>query len=186
MPDFKRRIVFGESVISNIVLIGMPGTYKTTAGKSLAERLGMYFLDTDDYFEFEYSMKISECFDEWGEDVFRDLESKVADRVHYFENTVIATGGGMIERDASIEKLKRFGIIILLTCDCKVLSLRLRDEKKRPLLRGVNKKAKVKKLWRDRKEKYHKYADIVIDNTRFDCGQTVEEIERELVKFYNK
>jgi len=176
------------SKISNIVLTGMMGTFKTSAAKILAERLDMYFLDTDDFFEFEYSMKISECFSKYGEEVFRDLESKVADRVHYFENTVISTGGGMVERDSSMEKLKRFGIIVLLTCEVKVIAKRLRGEKSkgRPKLRGFNKKAKLKKIWAERKEKYHKYADIVIDNTNMDSVQTADAIEKALIEFYNK
>lgn len=164
----------------------MMGTFKTSAAKALAERLDMHFLDTDEFFEFEYDMKISECFKTYGEEVFRDLESKVADRVHYFENTVISTGGGIIERDSSMEKLKRFGIIILLTCDYKVLYERVRRDKSRPLLKGFNKKAKLKKIWNARKEKYHKYADIVIDNTGLTCAGTVDAIEKAILEFYNK
>jgi len=118
--------------------------------------------------------------------VFRDLESKVADRVYYFENTVISTGGGMVERDSSMEKLKRFGMIVLLTCDYKVLAKRVHISKDRPKLVGLNKKAKLKKLWAERKEKYHKYADIVIDNTNLDVNQTAEAIEKALAEFYNK
>ena len=173
-------------MISNIVLIGMMGTFKTSAGRILAERLDMHFLDTDAYFEFEYSMKISECFKQWGEDMFRDLESKVADRVYYFENTVISTGGGMVERDSSMEKLKRFGIVVLLKCDCKVLAKRVHISKDRPKLVGLNKRGKLKKLWAERKEKYHKYADIVIDNTNLDCEQTAAAIAEALTAFYNK
>ena len=173
-------------MISNIVLTGMMGTFKTSAAKLLAERLGMHFLDTDEFFEFEYSLKISECFKLYGEEMFRDLESKVADRVHYFENTVISTGGGMVERDSSMEKLKRFGIIVLLTCDPNVLYKRIKTDKNRPLLRGFNKKAKLKKLWNDRKDRYHKYADIVIDNSALSCAETVDAIEKAIVQFYNK
>ena len=173
-------------MISNIVLIGMPGTFKSSSGQKLAERLDMHFLDTDAFFEFEYSMKISECFDEYGEEAFRDLESKVADRVYYFENTVISTGGGMVERDSNMEKLKRFGIIVLLTCEVKELYRRVKADKSRPKLRGFNKKGKLKKLWVARKEKYHKYADIVIDNTNLDAAQTVETVEKALIEFYKK
>ena len=173
-------------MISNIVLTGMPGTFKTSAGRLLAERLDMHFLDTDAFFEFEYGMKISECFDKYGEEAFRDLESKVADRVYYFENTVIATGGGIVERDSSMEKLKRFGIIVLLTCETGELYRRVRKDKDRPKLRGWGKKAKLKKIWAARREKYRKYADITIDNTRLDSAQTADAIERAILDFYKK
>ena len=164
----------------------MMGTFKTSAGRILAERLDMHFLDTDAFFEFEYDMKINECFEEWGEEVFRDLESKIADRVYYFENTVISTGGGMIGRDSNIEKLKRFGIIVLLTCDCKVIANRLRSDKTRPKFKGLRRKSKLRKLWAERKDKYHKYADIVIDNTHLTSAQTADAIEKALIDFYSK
>ena len=164
----------------------MMGTFKTSAGRILAERLDMHFMDTDAFFEFEYDMKINECFEEWGEEVFRDLESKVADRVYYFENTVISTGGGMIERDSSIEKLKRFGIIVLLTCDYRVIAHRLRTDKTRPKFKGIRRKSKLKKIWAVRKDKYHKYADIVIDNTDLTSAETADAVEKALIEFYNK
>ena len=164
----------------------MMGTFKTSAGQILSERLDMHFLDTDAFFEFEYDMKINECFEEWGEEVFRDLESKVADRVYYFENTVISTGGGMIERDSSIEKLKRHGIIVLLTCDYKEIAKRLRGDKTRPKFKGIKRKSKLKRLWVERKDKYHKYADIVIDNTLLTSAQTADAVEKALVEFYQK
>ena len=124
-------------LITNIVLIGMPGTYKSSAGKLLAERLDMHFMDTDAFFEFEYGMKIPECFQQYGEDTFRDLEAKIIDRVYYFENTVIATGGGVPERDDNMERLKRYGLIILLNCDTKELARRQERQKPAPAARLV-------------------------------------------------
>ncbi|GHU98942.1 shikimate kinase [Clostridia bacterium] len=171
-------------LITNIVLIGMMGTYKTSAGKLLADRLEMHFMDTDAFFEFEYGMKIAECFKQYGEDAFRDLEAKIVDRVYYFENTVIATGGGVPERDDNMEKLKRYGLIILLTCNPKELAGRLKRDKNRPLLQGFFKARKLKQLADRRRERYEKYADIVVDNTGLSVAETVERIQEEIIKFY--
>ncbi|MDR1094313.1 MAG: shikimate kinase [Clostridiales bacterium] len=171
-------------LITNIVLTGMMGTYKTSAGKMLADRLDMHFMDTDAFFEFEYGMKIADCFKEHGEEAFRDLEAKIVDRVYYFENTVIATGGGVPERDDSMEKLKRYGLIVLLTCGHKELARRLKREKNRPLLKGPFKARALKKIAARRRERYHKYADIVIDNTGLSPAETVDRIQEEILKFY--
>ena len=173
-----------QPLITNIVLIGMPGTYKSSAGHLLADSLGMNFLDTDDFFEFEYNMKIADCFKEYGEEFFRDLESKIIDRSGGFENAVIATGGGVPERDDNMEKLKRHGLIILLTCDVKVIAKRVAKDNTRPLLRGGGKKQAVKKLWETRREKYKKYADITVDNTLLNPWQTAEAIQKKILEFY--
>ena len=170
-------------LITNIVLTGMPGTFKSSAGKILAERLEMHFMDTDAFFEFEYGLKIAECFKQHGEEAFRDLEAKIVDRVYYFENTIIATGGGVPERDDNMEKLKRYGLIILLSADPKELAIRLKRDKSRPLLRG-NKYRALKKLSECRREKYLKYADIEIDNTGLSPVETVDRIQEEILRFY--
>jgi len=172
-------------LITNIILTGMPGTYKSAAGKLLAERLDMNFMDTDAFFEFEYGKTIADCFREYGEDTFRDLEAKIVDRVYYFENTVIATGGGVPERDDNMEKLKRYGLIILLKCDVKELARRLKRDRSRPLLRGLFKGRAIKKLAERRCERYLKYADIIVDNTGLSVPEAVDAIQEKILKFYS-
>lgn len=175
-----------NSIITNIVLIGMSGTFKTTAGHILAERLGMNFMDTDEYFEFEYSTKIGDCIGEYGEETFRDLEAKVIDRVYYFDNTVIATGGGVVERDDNMEKLKRHGIVILLTCELPVIYKRLRNCHERPLIKGLFRRRKLKRLAERRREKYLKYADIRVDNTHLTPEETADAVTARLLEFYKR
>jgi shikimate kinase len=176
----------GSISITNIVLIGMPGTFKTSVGRMLAERLDMHFMDTDAFFEFEYAVKIAECFRRYGEEVFRDLEAKIIDRVYYFENTVISTGGGVPGRDDNMEKLKRHGLIVLLTCDIPELTRRLKKDKSRPLLKGVFKRRALRKLYEVRRERYLKYADIIVDNTNLSSIETADAIQNKILEFYGK
>ncbi len=97
----------------NIVLIGMPGSGKTTVGKALAESLGKEFTDTDDLISEEYST-ISAIFAEKGEGFFRDIESVAVKRASLRNGLVIATGGGAVIREENVAYLKHNGVLFFL------------------------------------------------------------------------
>ena len=78
----------------NISLIGFMGTGKTTIGKILAERIGYKFIDVDEYIVKTEGKPINEIFEKYGEDYFRDLETKAIKKILKEENQVISTGGG--------------------------------------------------------------------------------------------
>ncbi len=90
----------------NIVLIGMPGSGKTTIGKILAKMLNRQFVDTDALIEKEEKCKIAQIFDSVGEKGFRDIEARVIAQVSKKGGAVIATGGGAVLRDENIKLLK--------------------------------------------------------------------------------
>ena len=81
---------------NNLVLIGMPGSGKSTVGKILAEKMGFSFVDLDAVIENMANKSISQIFSEDGEPAFRDLEQKSAEEVSTQSRQVIATGGGVI------------------------------------------------------------------------------------------
>ncbi len=97
----------------NIVLIGMPGSGKTTVGKALSESLGKKFIDTDDIITEEYGC-ISDMFSEKGEAFFRDIESVAIKRVALQNGLVIATGGGAVLREENVRCLKHNGVLFFL------------------------------------------------------------------------
>lgn len=85
-----------KRVYKNVVLIGMPGSGKTTLGKILAGELDKSFIDIDEYIEKQQECTISEIFKS-GEEFFRDLESRAVAQVSKREDIVISTGGGVIK-----------------------------------------------------------------------------------------
>lgn len=97
----------------NIVLIGMPGSGKSTIGKALAEALGKAFIDTDDMIVSEYGV-ISDIFAEKGEAYFRDLETEQVKIAAKMNGMVIATGGGAVLRKENVDSLKQNGVVFFL------------------------------------------------------------------------
>lgn len=98
----------------NLVLIGMPGSGKTTLGKRAAARLGMDFVDVDDEIIKKIKMPIAEYFAENGEKSFRDVESECIREAASLQNTVIATGGGAVLRKRNMELLKGNGTVYFI------------------------------------------------------------------------
>lgn len=99
----------------NVVLIGMPGSGKTTVGELLSKRLGRPFVDTDRAFTEQIGKTPAEVIEQEGEAVFRDRETQVLRRVlDGLNGAVIATGGGIILREENITLLRQNGRICFL------------------------------------------------------------------------
>ncbi len=97
----------------NIVLIGMPGSGKSTIGKALAENLSRDFVDTDEMI-VEKCGNISDIFAGMGEEYFRDRESEAVKEVSKKNGLVIATGGGVILRKENVRALRQNAVIFFL------------------------------------------------------------------------
>eukprot|EP01060_Flectonema_neradi_P004458 TRINITY_DN12889_c1_g3_i1.p1 TRINITY_DN12889_c1_g3~~TRINITY_DN12889_c1_g3_i1.p1 ORF type:complete len:1520 (+),score=376.75 TRINITY_DN12889_c1_g3_i1:67-4560(+) len=126
VTDLQTRVADNES----LVLIGMRGAGKTTLGKEAASLLGWNFIDMDDYFEKHHSSNIADTISNDGWATFRKIEADFLTKVlkEHPENTIIATGGGIIETEqgrASLSKSKRvifinkpFSLIKTALADC--------------------------------------------------------------------
>ncbi|MBQ9912601.1 MAG: shikimate dehydrogenase [Clostridia bacterium] len=141
----------------NIVLIGMPGSGKTTVGKALAERLGKTFTDTDDLITQEYG-PISNIFEEKGEAFFRDIESVAVKNVALRNGLVIATGGGAVLRKENVEYLKHNGVLFFLDRPLKDII----PTEDRPLSRDLD---ALKKRY---EERYRIYLSSCDEKTEID------------------
>lgn len=145
---------------NKVVIIGMPGSGKTTIGKMLAEELGIKFFDMDEYIEQITSKTISELFEN-GEDYFRDIETQACRELIRYDNVLISTGGGVVKRQINVEILKKEALIVFIDRPIEKIIGDV-DTSSRPLLKDG--KEKVIKLYEERHELYKAAADEIILN----------------------
>ncbi len=139
----------------NIVLVGMPGSGKSTLGRMLAKKTGKAFYDSDSEIEKQTGMCIPDYFSKYGEDGFRAIETDVIKRLSLLGGIVIATGGGAVIRSENIDSLAKNGIIVYL--DRPISDIKITSN--RPLTRSVD---DLKKNYYERHEMYEKSADITV------------------------
>ena len=141
---------------SNISLVGMPSSGKTTLGKVVADFTGKTFIDTDAKIVEKIKMSMRDYFAIYGEQKFREVEYKVVEEVSRMENCLISTGGGVILNPKNMENLRSNGCVIFIDRPVKDL-LATSD---RPL---SDTEEKIVKLYNQRIELYRS-ADATIVN----------------------
>ena len=159
----------------NISLVGFMGTGKTSAGKLVAKKLGMKYVDTDEVVEENAGMKVSDIFSNFGEPYFRDLEAKAVKQVSERDNQVISCGGGVVLRDENVKNLKRGGPVICLAASPEAVFERVKHETHRPLLKVPDPKERIRELLAERAPHYAK-ADHSIDTTELSVEQVAAKI----------
>ena len=143
----------------NIILCGFMGCGKTTIGKVLSKITGLGFIDIDEYIENKTKMNIKQIFSVYGEDYFRAIEADVVKKISNSKGQIIACGGGTVLSNQNVENLKKNGKIIFLDVNKDILVNRLKNDKKRPLIKN---KATIENLFNLRYEKYINCADFII------------------------
>ena len=155
--------------MENLVLIGMPGSGKSTVGQRLAETMGRTLVDAD----AEIVKRVGDIpayFQSHGEAAFRRVEAEVLAELGKQSGLVIATGGGCVTREENYNSLHQNGTIVWLK----------RDLDKLPVSgRPVSQRDGVQAIYEKRSPLYQRFADIVVDNNG-EPGETVSQILREL------
>ena len=146
-----------------IVLVGLPGSGKSTVGRALARRLGLVCVDSDHEIERRLGCSIAAYFADRGEAAFRDLEEAVIDELSQRQGLVLSTGGGAVLRQANRQRLHERGTVIYLRSSPEQLYRRLRHDTKRPLLQGGDPLQKLRSLHAERDPLYRECAHYVID-----------------------
>ena len=145
----------------NVVLIGMPGSGKTSVGRCFADLTAMSFLDLDTEIEQLAGITIPRIFSEKGEDIFRRMETVCAQRAAQLKGRVIACGGGIVLRHENMDALKATGLVVFL--DRNLEDLCAASLPGRPLINGgVN---RVRELYGQRIGLYRRYADLTVDSS---------------------
>ena len=145
---------------TNIVLIGMPGSGKSTIGRMIAKKLGYSFADTDTMIEDAHG-RITDIFATAGEAAFRKLELDVAKQAAENTNTVISTGGGIIETAQAMAALRQTGTVVYIDRPLELLLNEVETEN-RPLL--ADGRDRLVSLYEKRHSLYTQYADFTAGN----------------------
>ena len=144
--------------MNNIILIGMPGSGKTTIGKKLAKKLQLDFYDADVEVEKNTGQTIKELFIV-GEDCFRKAETATIKELTKKQNSIIACGGGVIIKAENMAALKQSGKIFFINRSLDAIIKEV-DTSTRPLLQEG--REKVYQLYKERLPLYLKYSDYVV------------------------
>ena len=134
----------------------MMGSGKTVTGKTLAGFLDYVFVDLDAEIQQREGRSIPEIFEASGEAYFRDVESSVLGDVSKKKHQVIATGGGIVLREANVQRMKMTGKVVLLTASAQSLWQRVRYSKDRPLLNKPDPFGALEQILNDRAGFYEK------------------------------
>ena len=152
--------------MSLIALIGLPGSGKSTVGRHLARGLKLRFIDSDTEIEQRIGGPIRAYFEREGEERFRDLEQEAIDSLTQATSTVLATGGGVVLREANRVALKQRSTVVYLRSKPEDLFRRLRHDSKRPLLQVADPLARLRELYAVRDPLYRETAHYIVETGR--------------------
>lgn len=157
IPDSRIKEIHKalKQQMENIILIGMPGSGKTTVGTILAESLNRKFVDTDALIVQRVGISIPSFIKQFGVEAFRQEESAVIQDISKQTGLVIATGGGCVTLEENYNPLHQNGKIVWIQRDIASLSV-----DGRPLSQMGN----LADMYEARKPLYSRFCDIVINN----------------------
>jgi len=158
-----------DAMQRNIVLIGMPGSGKTTVGRALAQVLGRPFLDLDADIEEAAGMGIPEYFSKYGEPAFRELEAQRMAHAGLMHGGVIACGGGTPLRADNRLAMRQNGRVYHLVRDISALPINGRP---------LSLKGSLEDMWAARRAFYEAAADVTVD-ARCGADETAAQIAKE-------
>ncbi|MDO4447502.1 MAG: shikimate kinase [Lachnospiraceae bacterium] len=162
----------------NIVLIGFMGAGKSTISDYLRTAFAMEVVEMDQIISERQGMSISDIFETYGEEYFRDLETSLLIEMQSRTNVVISCGGGVPMRERNVVEMKKNGKVVLLTARPETILERVRDNHDRPLLEGNKNVEFIAGLMEKRRRKYEAAADVIIETD----GKNELEICEELVQ----
>lgn len=160
---------------SNITLIGMPASGKSTVGVLLAKRLGYSFVDVDIVIQEKTGKLLREIIAEKGTDGFLEVEDQV-NRELDVHRSVIAPGGSVIYGQAAMEHLKEISTIVYLKISYQALKHRLGNLTDRGV--ALKDGMTLRDLYNERVPLYEQYADITVEEGKKGPGAIVDELRK--------
>lgn len=158
---------------SNIILIGMPGSGKSTCGVLAAKALLKNFFDTDLLIQNLEEKRLQQIIDENGTEYFEAAEEAAILSLN-IKGTVIATGGSVVYSDKAMRHLKSLGKVIYLHLDYEEMESRINNITTRGVV--LKQGSTLLDMYNERLPLYEKYADFVVECTENTVEETVEKI----------
>ncbi|MBR3302279.1 MAG: shikimate kinase [Firmicutes bacterium] len=162
-----------DKIRSNILLIGMPGSGKSTIGRLLSKRTGMPVVDTDDLLVEKEGIPLQEILQTKGLDYFYGAEARVLSEL-MLKGYIISTGGSAVYYSEAMEQLRKCCVVVYLKASVKRLLRNIRNLDSRGI--ALKPGQTFEDLYEERRPLYEKYADITIETD----GQTPASICREI------
>ena len=159
----------------NLVLIGMPGVGKSTAGVVAAKLAGYQFLDSDLVIMQRDGRRLREIIEQDGVEGFLSIENRV-NASNSAHNTIIATGGSVVFGDGAMYHLSSIGTIVYLRASYETVASRVSDLKGRGV--AMKPAQTLREIYEERKDLYEKFAEYIIDVDK----QSIEATAKELAK----
>lgn len=164
----------------HVVLVGLPGSGKSTVGRQLARRLAIPFFDSDHVIEQRLGCSIRAFFEREGEARFRDMEQAVLDELTLGPPCVLSTGGGSVLRPANRQHLHERGRVVYLRSTPEEVFRRVRHDRNRPLLQVADPLQRLRDLYAVRDPLYRETAHFVIETGRPSVATLVNMIVMQL------
>ena len=138
----------------SIVLVGLPGSGKSTVGRMVSEQLGAPLIDIDGLLVREMGMPVVQIFGMVGEVRFREMERTAVKAAQAAEPGVIVPGGGWAAQPGQLEEAKSSCLVIYLKCQAATAIKRSAQGEVRPLLTGIDPAQRMDELLKEREPFY--------------------------------
>ena len=152
------------------------GAGKSTISEFLKNSFAMEVIEMDQIIAEREGMTISDIFEVYGEQYFRNLETNLLIEMQSKTNVVISCGGGTPMRECNVVEMKKNGRVVLLTAKPETILDRVKDSHDRPLIENNKTVPFIADLMEKRREKYEAAADIIIETDGKDELQICEEL----------
>ena len=166
---------------SNIVVIGMPGSGKSTLGRIVAQKRGLSFIDTDSLLEAHENMHIQDIVNRRGVKYLRKVERQILSDLD-LENHLISTGGSAIYSRSAMQNLARDGVFLYLKISLLTLLKRVDNEASRGLAKM--KSHPLPRLYAEREQLYAVRADISFSNDWPLSAISIERLCHQLDEYF--
>jgi shikimate kinase len=165
---------------SNLFLVGPMGAGKSTIGRRLADHFELQYIDLDQEIETRTGATVNLIFELEGEDGFRKREQAVLAELAGCDGRLIATGGGTVLDAVNREVLRTRGFVVWLKVSVAQQMARLARDRKRPLLHGPDRRARLEALAAERDPLYAEVAELEIPSENLSVAAAAQRIANEL------